>query len=375
MKLRHAIVCVLSVAALACSSGDEKLDRNNSAANRCDEDEVGEDCTCDDDVEGKYECNDDELECVCESSAEDDEPPALRDAGKKDSSTSKTDAKTPKPDASAPIVDSGEPEDEPDAGDDPPVQSGDKPDPSKLPKVSGTCPDLKDGTITIGGAKVRIWVGSKPGPVYLYFHGTGTQPSEIDRGIPGATGGVKTAGGIAASWDTSNNMGTNTGTIWYTGDMDAADQLIACGMEKNLVDTARIHVSGYSAGGLETGAFVVGRSNYVASVIVYSGGKPFGVSGKIGAGGNVPSMVGAHGAAGSDALVLDFGTQTPALGKEIANAGGFAIDCDDGGAHVALSRLGLGGKALDFFKAHPWGVKPWTAVPAGWPTNCRLVTK
>jgi hypothetical protein len=157
--------------------------------------------------------------------------------------------------------------------------------------------------------------------------------------------------------------------------MEAADQIIACGIEKGLVDTARIHVSGYSAGGLETGAFVVGRSQYVASLIVYSGGKPFGVPGAIGSGGVVPSMVGAHGAAGSDMLGLDFGTATPALGKEIANAGGFVIDCDDGGSHITISRLGLGGKARDFFKAHPWGVKPWTAVPAGWPSPCKVVTK
>jgi len=157
--------------------------------------------------------------------------------------------------------------------------------------------------------------------------------------------------------------------------MEAADQIIACGIEKGLVDTARIHVSGYSAGGLETGAFVVGRSSYVASVIVYSGGKPFGVLGAVGAGGIVPSMVGAHGAAGSDNLGVDFGTATPALGKEIANAGGFVIDCDDGGSHITISRLGLGGKARDFFKAHPWGVKPWTAVPAGWPSPCKVVTK
>jgi hypothetical protein len=212
--------------------------------------------------------------------------------------------------------------------------------------------------------------------VYLYFHGTGTSPGEINQGIAGATSAVKTEGGMAASWDTSNNMGSNTGTIWYTGDMDAADQLIACGIEKGLVDTARIHVSGYSAGGLETGAFVVGRSNYVASVIVYSGGKPFGVPGAVGAGGHVPSMVGAHGKDGSDSLGVNFGAATPALGQEIAKAGGFAMDCDDGSSHIdTLSRFAIGGKAREFFKAHPWGVKPWTAVPPGWPSNCKVFTK
>lgn len=385
MKLRHSSVfCALSIAALVagCSS-DDPVDRSKSNVEGCDEDLVGEDCPCDEDEpDGIVECNrkTDELECNCDLPAEgDDDDEPKRDAGKKDSSVAKEDAGkvTTKPDAGVTKPDEREIDaGKADAGDTTPeVVTGDKPDSSKLPKVTGTCPDLKDGTVTIGGAKVQLWVGSKPGPVYLYFHGTGTSPGEINQGIPGATSSVKSEGGIAASWDTSNNMGTNTGTIWYTGDMDAADQLIACGIEKGIVDTARIHVSGYSAGGLETGAFVVGRSNYVASVIVYSGGKPFGVRGAVGAGGVVPSMVGAHGAPGSDSLGLDFGSATPALAKEIANAGGFAIDCNDGGSHIQISRLGLGGKARDFFKAHPWGVKPWKAVPSGWPSNCMVVTK
>lgn len=385
MKLHHSLLSyALSVATLAtaCSS-DDGVDKSKSAATACDDDKVGDDCNCDDDgeVTGTMQCNSkgDDLECVCDDPTDDDdEGEKPKDAGKKDSTVPKTDAKTPKPDASVPVVDSGD--DKPaevDAGEDPPEPvSGDKPDPSKLPKVNGACPDLKDGTITVAGAKVQIWVGSKPGPVYLYFHGTSRPPSEIDQGIAGATAAVKTEGGIAASWDTSNSKGTNTGTIWYTGDMEAADQLIACGIEKNLVDTSHIHVAGYSAGGLETGAFIVGRNNYVASVIVYSGGKPFGAGGAVGAGGHVPSMVGAHGAAGSDSLGLDFGTQTPALGKEVAAAGGFVIDCDDGSSHIDIGkRFVVGSKARDFFKAHAWGVKPWTAVPAGWPSNCKVLSK
>jgi poly(3-hydroxybutyrate) depolymerase len=54
------------------------------------------------------------------------------------------------------------------------------------------------------------------------------------------------------------------------------DQLVACGVQKGIIDTSRIHVAGYSAGGLETGAAIFSRSNCVASGIVYSGGKPFG---------------------------------------------------------------------------------------------------
>jgi hypothetical protein len=138
---------------------------------------------------------------------------------------------------------------------------GDGSEPSMLPQVKGSCPALKDGNVSLDGATVRLWVGSKPGPLYMYFHGTGTSPGEIDQGIPGATSSVKSEGGIAASWDQSNGRGTTTGTIWYTGDLEAADQLVACGIEQGLVDTTRIHVAGYSAGGLQTGAFIVERAN------------------------------------------------------------------------------------------------------------------
>jgi hypothetical protein len=52
-------------------------------------------------------------------------------------------------------------------------------------------------------------------------------------------------------------------------------------------------------------------------------------------------------APGWDVLGLDFGTATPAQGKEVVKAGGVALDCNDGGSHVLLSRLGVGGKARD----------------------------
>jgi hypothetical protein len=252
-----------------------------------------------------------------------------------------------------------------------------KPAPEKLPKANGACPALADGTVTVAGSKVVIWVGSKPGPAYFYFHGTGTVPGEVDQGLPGATRGVKTNGGLVASWDTSNSKGTNTGTIWYTGDLEGMDQLVACGVEKGIIDTGRIHVSGYSAGGLETGAAIFSRSNYVASGIVYSGGKPFGV-GALQDPSNVPAMIGAHGAMGQDSLVLDFHDGTINMENEIVKLGGFAIDCDDNGDHVGgwFTRAGVGGKAMQFLADHPYNTKPSpyaSALPAGFPAFCKIV--
>lgn len=253
-----------------------------------------------------------------------------------------------------------------------------RPAESKLPKPKGACPDLKDGTLTVAGARVRMWVGSKAGPAYFYFHGTGTSPDEVNTALPGATSGVRSNGGFVASWDASNSQGTSTGNVWavwFTGDFDAADQILACAIEKNLVDTARIHVAGYSAGGLQTGAMLFMRSNYIASGIIYSGGKGFGAMG-LQDPSNVPAVLGAHGAKGSDALILDFSEWTQNAEKEIKSAGGFAMDCDDGGGHVSSSRLGVGGKALQFLADHPYGARPSPyagAIPAGFPRPCKVL--
>ncbi|MGD8860639.1 MAG: hypothetical protein PVI30_11575 [Myxococcales bacterium] len=252
-----------------------------------------------------------------------------------------------------------------------------KPPANMLPQVEGSCPTLATGSVTVAGATARIWVGSTPGPAYFYFHGTGTTPGEVDQGLPGATAGVATNGGLVASWETSNGQGVNTGTIWYTGDLDGVDQIVACGIEQGIIDTSRIHVAGFSAGGLETGAAIFGRSGYVASGIVYSGGKPFGAGG-LQDPAHVPAMLGAHGAQGSDALGLDFHDGTIAMENEIVNLGGFAIDCDDGGDHIVgwITRAGVGGQAMQFLADHPYNTKPSpyeNGLPAGFPSYCEIV--
>ena len=258
-----------------------------------------------------------------------------------------------------------------------PEPAGARPDASKLPTVSGPC-ELHDGAVTVAGSKVQLWVGTKPGPVYFYFHGTGTSPAEVDSALPGATAAVKANGGMVASWETSNQQDDSTGSfwaVWYTGDFKAADQLLACGIEAGIVDTSRIHAAGYSAGGLQTGAMAFMRSNYLASVVVYSGGKGFG-AGSLSDPSHVPAMLGAHGKKGMDSLILDFSDTTQSLETELKSAGGLAVDCDDGQAHYHPARLGVEGNAMQFLAAHPYGVKanPYAGgLPAGWPSYCRVV--
>jgi len=295
------------------------------------------------------------------------------DAGAKDAGNKP--ASTPDSAVHAP-VDAGAPV--------PPVEpNGATPAESKLPKPKGACPTLKNGSFNIAGTSGTMWVGSKPGPMLFYWHGTGGSASEVDTGLPGATGEVRSNGGIVASFETTNGTGDNTGNaVWFTGDFEAADQILACGIEKGLVDTARIFSSGYSAGGLQTGAMVFARSNYLASAVVYSGGPALGglVPGSttLVDKTNVPAVLGAHGAQGSDWLALDFSDGTKKLESAIVMAGGFAIDCDDGGSHLDFFtiRAGVGNQAWPFLKAHPYNTKPSPyagALPSGFPRYCQIV--
>ena len=56
----------------------------------------------------------------------------------------------------------------------------------------------------------------------------------------------------------------------------------------------------------------------------------------------------------------------------VKQAGGLAIDCDDGGG--AGARFDLAPQAWQFLKDHPYGVKPepYTALPSAWPSYCSI---
>ena len=258
------------------------------------------------------------------------------------------------------------------------VPPGSGPPASSLPAVTGACPTLATGAINVNGTAGNIWVGSKPGPMYIYWHATGTTYSEIDQGMPGATSGVATNGGIALSFNTTNNKGTDTGdAVWFTGDFDSSDQVLACGIQKGLVDTSRIYTAGYSAGGLQACAMVSTRGKFLAAAICYSGGAGV-ISGAPADKSNLPATLLLHGAAGKDTFIIDFNAQSQTWANSYTQAGGFAINCDDGGDHItsAFTRMGFGGRAMPFLQAHTWhqSPEPYDPLPSGWPSYCTIWT-
>ncbi len=259
--------------------------------------------------------------------------------------------------------------------------------PPDLPKVSGACPTYSNGatvTISAGGGSIQaqIWMGTKGGgPVIVYWHGTASSPSgEIP--IAFDTSAVAAAGGIIIGFNANSRTGATTGNtgdaVWYTSDGAFADQAVACALQNNKMDPTHIHTAGYSAGGLQTVWMWYARSGYLASVISYSGGSAGINAAPMQDASNLPSAIAAHGASGSDALGLDFAQASATWEMQIKQAGGFSIDCNDGGNHLDFfgkRAPGLQPVAFKFFQAHPFGVKPdpyASALPSGFPSYCKI---
>jgi hypothetical protein len=258
--------------------------------------------------------------------------------------------------------------------------------PSHLPVVNGTCPTLQTGAaaITVNGKTMNwhLWVGANNpsgagGPIMIYWHATGMTYTEVNTGL-GAAGmqEIQALGGIVASADATTSTGANTGNnVWYTGDVDFADQIIACAIQQQHIDTRHIHVGGYSAGALQTVYHWYARSGYVASVISYSGGAAFINQTQLQDPAHAPPAIAAHGAPGSDALGIDFANASATWETAIKNAGGFVIDCNDGSSHIDIAkRMAIAPQAWQFFKDHPYGAspEPYSTLPAGWPSYCAI---
>src|SRR5262249_13160928 len=158
-----------------------------------------------------------------------------------------------------------------------------------------------------------------------------------------------------------NAQGTNTGNgIWYTGDFDTVDQVVACGIQQHLVDPSRIFVTGASAGGLQSTWMAYARSGYVAANPPISGGI-FGYNGFCLAPvsdredpSNVPSAIVTHGAPGQDVYgTADFSASSAAYEADVAAKGGFSVDCNTGGGHVS-GPPGICPAIWQFFENHPF---------------------
>ncbi len=250
--------------------------------------------------------------------------------------------------------------------------------------MSGTCPTLATGTITVSGQSVSIWAGTKgstPAPVLFYWHGTGSTAAEAQAFMGTQIAEITGEGGVVASFSTSTKTGTDTGdAVWYTGDFAMADQILACAVKQLNIDTRKVYTAGCSAGGLQSGAMLFARSAYLAAVMPNSGGEV--IAGRFPLeNAHVPSLITTHGGT-SDNVVISFATASATLDMDVASKaasssppGGFVVDCNHGGGHCAAPAADIAAQ-WQFCKDHPFGVSPEpyaSGLPSTFPSYCTII--
>jgi poly(3-hydroxybutyrate) depolymerase len=228
--------------------------------------------------------------------------------------------------------------------------------------------------ITVLAQQVQIWTGpaNTKGPMVFYWHGTGSNSAEAQSGLGPGLAEVQSKGGVVASFTTTTAMGMNTGNaVWYTGDFAMADIILSCAVKQGLVDVRQIYTAGCSAGGLQVGAMVYGRSSYLAAAMPNSGGTTFAYTMQDK---HVPAMCSTHGGA-SDVVIISFPMATATMNMDLRAKGGFVVNCDHGGGHCQ-SPPAVKTAQWEFLKAHPFGVSPEpyaAGLPADFPTFCTIL--
>ena len=258
----------------------------------------------------------------------------------------------------------------------------------QLPTLMGSCPQLtSQGTYQFGNsASVRnmavdIYVDpsaqSKPdpgGPLILYFHATGANPSEVHSGFGDtAIKQVTDAGGLVASFTTTPCPGcTSTDDlVWFAEDDYIMDDVVACAVQQAKIDTKRIHVLGWSAGALHSTHVALARSNYIASFISYSGGSYLLPTDIQNPNNHVAGIL-SYGAQGVDTVILDFHQQSISWYDTYNAMGWYCMMCDHEQGHMIPSDLAP--HAYKFFMDHPFEVDPEPyagGVPAEFPSYCK----
>jgi hypothetical protein len=308
--------------------------------------------------------------CLCACS----EAPSGGDADETDTGESSTQADTS----------TGDPEtsgdgDGDETGDPPPPP----PVPENLPTPTAACPSFASGDATfspsgIGSRSVKLWVGENPKPggmLVIYWHAYGSVPSEAEYNLSAPViDAILAEGGVVAAPYPAEDVGEFP---WFVvnnsprpDDMLLGDEIVACAIEQAGIDPRRIHSTGMSAGGLQTVAYTMARSHYMASVTSFSGGSytmlPFEDPDN-----HFAAMI-IHG--GDNDIfggLVNFKNLSLAWFNQLTDNGNFAFLCDHGGGHTLP--LGYGASVANFFYAHPFGTEPspyTEGLPAGFPADC-----
>jgi predicted esterase len=239
-----------------------------------------------------------------------------------------------------------------------------------------------------------------PWPVVVLWHGYGQPIEEVVDLVSSLVSGEEFP--FIAVLPESVPFGLTTDPMGFEWDMLLYDQpagrgseeltfydeLIACLDEAYGVDSERIHVMGFSAGGIMANMLAVGRAEEIASLVTYSGANFADETQELCMGPlctiwpaydttNKFTVLWAWG--GESDIYTIAGLMTVNFNdhanKSIAwyNGNGHdVVACDHGGGHVLPTDLG-GPQFVEFFKDHPLGTHPTAYAsdfPADYPGYC-----
>jgi len=263
----------------------------------------------------------------------------------------------------------------------------DPPTPTRLPVDMPRCPVLSGpGTYTFGDPgrrtlSARIYIApdarTKPapgGPLIMYFHGFGSDPSEVLSGLgQEAIDSVVAAGGVVAAFGSKlcTTCGLPDDVAWYVEDDAVSDHVVACAVAQANIDTRRIHAMGFSAGGMHSLHLALARSNYLASVMSYSGGASDLSKGQGQDPTNRVAAMLAFGSAERDVFAINFNTASIEWWQTRTPLGWYAMLCHHGGGHFVQRELGP--HVYRFFRDHPYKVDPEPyakMIPSSFPAYC-----
>ncbi len=237
-----------------------------------------------------------------------------------------------------------------------------------LPTNTEPCPAIQDGTLSFLGNNVRIRVSpdaaTQNGPLVFAWHGLGSNPDAAIAHLLGPDSQLQQIldmGGMVAAPFGHGNL-----TEFTAADFEVADEIVACARQQVGIDPFQIHSVGFSAGGLQTTYMGTNRSNYIASIVGWSGG----FSGPDQNPDNrVPSLM-SHGGPG-DFVYIPFDQLMEAYLDLIVGEGHFAIMCRHGLGHSVPSAIRE--RTLPFFLDHPFATVPSPyegGLPVDFPAYC-----
>ena len=253
-----------------------------------------------------------------------------------------------------------------------------------IPTPTGTCPTITNGDVMFAPAGIpprMVNIAMNPaktgGPLVLYWYATGSNPNEASYALGATEQQILGAGGIVATPYADPTAGQFE---WFIVNMSPklddfilADEIVGCLAQANLIDTMHVHSMGMSAGALQTTAVSFLRSNWIASVVTYSGGVPSGHSAPASQDpANKFAALIFDGGATDDVFNVDFQAASQAYKAMLDADGHYTALCDHNMGHSIP--VDAAPSVARFFADNGFGQWPSpyqsSGLPSGFPGYC-----